>query len=363
MVTVVKEHARRWTFGLAVWFLVSAVVSIPAWGAVFVHRNWNDNSLFEMASHTQWHFAVGMIFLVLLDLLLRWWFCWRAPWSSRALHAVILLFPTIYLSMVVEPWTAMPIHKFLPRQFSTKPLTIVSWNVLLQNHQYETIQKTIESLDADIVLLIEVTPEHQRGLWQLSRSYEHVHWIPRKNTQGLAMFSRVPGTRFRELVLGKSQMLALEASLPAGRFSDEPIRLLGIHTVSPNQHSRFRIRDEQLQDVAKWVEQSATETIVIGDMNITPWSQGFKDFLKRTGLVDTRRYRGFFATWPCGLGVVGIPIDHALVSAGLKILDRQCGFPTIDSDHQWILARVDASKGDRTPRETEGGTGKSAKVP
>jgi endonuclease/exonuclease/phosphatase (EEP) superfamily protein YafD len=356
-------RTRRWTLGLAIWFLMSSLASIPAWGAIYVHRNWSDNSLFEMASHTQWHFAVGMICVVLLDLLLRWWNLWRAPIVSRILHAAILLIPTVYLSSVTEPWTALPIRPWYNAGPPTKPVSIASWNVFIQNHEFETIQKTIESLDADIVFLIEVTPEHQQGLSRLSKSYRHVHWAPRTNTQGLAILSRIPGTKFKEVVLGKSQVLALEAMVPAGKFSDQPIRLLGVHTASPNQHGRFRIRDEQLQDVAKWVEQSAGRTMVIGDLNTTPWSEGFKDFLKRTGLVDTRRYRGFFATWPCGLGIAGIPIDHALVSPGLQIIDRECGFPTIDSDHQWIRTTVETSKVDRNPRESEGDNDRSAKAP
>lgn len=363
MESKIESKVRRWTLGLALWFLTSSLASVPAWAAIYVHRNWNDNSLFEMASHTQWHFAIGMICIVLLDLILRWWCRWRAPIASRILHAAILLVPTVYLSSVTEPWTALPVHQFYGIRQPTKPISIASWNVFIQNHEFETIQKTIESLDADIVLLIEVTPEHQKSLSRLSKSYRHVLWAPRTNTQGLAILSRIPGTKLREVVLGKSQMLALEATVPAGKFSDQPIRLLGVHTASPNQHGRFRIRDEQLQDVAKWVEQSASQTIVIGDLNITPWSPGFQDFLKRTGLVDTRRFRGFFATWPCGLGIAGIPIDHALVSQGLKIIDRECGFPTIDADHQWIRTTVETSKGDRNPRESEGDNDRSAKAP
>ncbi|MFM8401577.1 MAG: endonuclease/exonuclease/phosphatase family protein, partial [Pirellula sp.] len=189
-----------------------------------------------------------------------------------------------------------------------------------------------------------VTPEHRKGLESLAKSYPYSFWAPRHNTQGLAILSRVPGTKSRELVMGSSQMLALDVRIPAGEYSKVPIRLLGVHTASPNEHGRFRVRDQQLADIAKWVKQSDGESIVLGDMNITPWSDAFKELLSSTNLVDSRRYRGYFATWPCGLGIVGIPIDHALVSPGLKILDRHCGFPTLDSDHQWIRMTIDGTR-------------------
>lgn len=358
-----QKQLRRWTWGLSLWFVISVIASVPAWCAIYVHRNWNDNSLFEMANHTHWHFAVGMLLILVLDGLLRWWHRWRAPILSRLLHAAILLVPTVYLSWVSEPWTALPLANLDQKESPAKTLTIASWNVFIQNNEFDVIQKTVQSLDADIILLIEVTPEHRRGLDQLNKSYPHSLWAPRSNTQGLAILSRVPGIKFRELVMGKSQMLALEAMIPAGSYAAEPIRFLGVHTASPNQNGRFRVRDQQLEDVANWVKQSDSESIVIGDLNITPWSDGFKDLLARTKLVDSRRYRGYFATWPCGLGIVGIPIDHALVSPGLGIIDRECGFPTVDSDHQWIRMSLDTSKVDRSRRGSQDGIGKSSKSP
>lgn len=92
-----KKEPRYWTAGLAVWFTLSILASIPAWAAMYVHRNWSDNSLFEMANHTHWHFALGMLCVCLLDVVLRWLNHWRAPWISRTLHAAILLIPTVYL--------------------------------------------------------------------------------------------------------------------------------------------------------------------------------------------------------------------------------------------------------------------------
>jgi endonuclease/exonuclease/phosphatase (EEP) superfamily protein YafD len=236
--------------------------------------------------------------------------------------------------------------------------------VFIQNHEFKIIEKTIESLDADVVLLIEVTPEHRKGLMALDKKYPYSKWSPRSNTQGLAILSRIPGIKFQERITGPSQMLSLEAVIPKGDYADDPIRLLGVHTASPNQNGRFRVRDEQLLEIAAWVKESDLESIVIGDLNITPWSDGFKRLIRQAGLIDTRRYRGFFATWPCGLGVAGIPIDHALVTPGLRVIDRESGFTNIDSDHQWIRTSVDgATKADRNRLDSRDDTDKSSRSP
>jgi len=361
--TKAKKERRCWTAGLGVWFTLSILASIPAWAAMYVHRNWNDNSLFEMANHTHWHFALGMLCVCLLDVVLRWLNRWRAPWISGTLHAAILLIPTVYLCALAEPWTALKLADWRTDK-PTKPLSIASWNVFIQNHEFKIIEKTIESLDADVVLLIEVTPEHRKELMALDKKYPYSKWSPRANTQGLAILSRIPGIEFQERITGPSKMLSLEAVIPKGDYADDPIRLLGVHTASPNQNGRFRVRDEQLLEIAAWVKESDLESIVVGDLNITPWSDGFRRLIRQAGLIDTRRYRGFFATWPCGLGVVGIPIDHALVTPGLRVIDRESGFTNIDSDHQWIRMSVDGgTKADRNRLDSRDDTDKSSRSP
>jgi hypothetical protein len=62
------------------------------------------------------------------------------------------------------------------------------------------------------------------------------------------------------------------------------------------------------------------------------------------------------------LGVVGIPIDHALVTPGLRVIDRESGFTNIDSDHQWIRTSVDGgTKADRNRPDSRDDTDKSSR--
>jgi len=70
----------------------------------------------------------------------------------------------------------------------------------------------------------------------------------------------------------------------------------------------------------------------VGDLNSSSWSPAFRDLLRDAGLRDTRLGRGVQSTWPAWLPMVQIPIDHALVSPGVRVHGRFVG-DRVGSDH------------------------------
>ena len=70
----------------------------------------------------------------------------------------------------------------------------------------------------------------------------------------------------------------------------------------------------------------------MGDLNTTSWSPFFSDLIEESGLRDSRKGFGIQTTWPDGLFLLRIPIDHCLVSKDISVLDRRVG-PSIGSDH------------------------------
>jgi endonuclease/exonuclease/phosphatase (EEP) superfamily protein YafD len=57
------------------------------------------------------------------------------------------------------------------------------------------------------------------------------------------------------------------------------------------------------------------------------------------GLKNAARARGYWPTWPTGFNVVKIPIDHCLVSDGLRVQLFRTG-SDIGSDHLPIIVDV-----------------------
>jgi endonuclease/exonuclease/phosphatase family metal-dependent hydrolase len=72
--------------------------------------------------------------------------------------------------------------------------------------------------------------------------------------------------------------------------------------------------------------------MLIGDLNMTSDSPVFQNFLRETGLRDTRAGFGIQATWPTNVPVLWIAIDHCLVSDKVLVHDRRVG-PGVGSDH------------------------------
>ena len=85
---------------------------------------------------------------------------------------------------------------------------------------------------------------------------------------------------------------------------------------------------------------------MIGDFNATPWSAVFQDLTSGGAWRDSRRGLGYQASWPSELGTLGIPIDHALVTPEIRVLQRST-FPIPGSDHRglWLELEI-GSRGD-----------------
>jgi endonuclease/exonuclease/phosphatase (EEP) superfamily protein YafD len=72
--------------------------------------------------------------------------------------------------------------------------------------------------------------------------------------------------------------------------------------------------------------------MVLGDLNLSPWSPYFGDLLSSAGLRDSREGFGIQASWPTAVPLLRVPIDHVLYSPEVVINHRQIG-PDVGSDH------------------------------
>lgn len=331
----------RWILALG-WQATAGMMVLVSWVAIVVRGFWDAHPVCELATHTSWHIMLGLSGVVFVDGWIRW-IDWRrsrtangTPAKPRRLGGLLMVTAWLLFLGITQPWLALPLRSSTP---SPGSLTVFAWNLLIANQNVELMLSTIDSIDPDVIVLTEVGPWHETGLRSLEQRYPHALWLPQRNTRGLAVLSRVPYTQFGRHTMGVAQTLAIEARLPSHGDCPE-MSILGIHTASPNLEGRYRIRDSELLDVAEWAKGSPRAVMVIGDLNISPWSPPFGAMLRSSGLRDSRDYRGLFPSWPSDLGGFGIPIDHAMVSPELEVLDRRVGWPSRDSDHGWIAVTV-----------------------
>jgi endonuclease/exonuclease/phosphatase (EEP) superfamily protein YafD len=91
-----------------------------------------------------------------------------------------------------------------------------------------------------------------------------------------------------------------------------------------------------MMEIAQYISGIQGARILAGDLNVTSWSPFFKDWLRESGLHDSRLGFGVQATWPTTSPLFLIPLDHVLVSPDIQVMQRQVG-ADVGSDHRPVL--------------------------
>jgi endonuclease/exonuclease/phosphatase (EEP) superfamily protein YafD len=130
----------------------------------------------------------------------------------------------------------------------------------------------------------------------------------------------------------------------------EPLTVIGAHPVPPVGGREALLRDEYLRQLGEAAarEGRQADVILLGDLNTTPWSGGFRELLATGGFLDSGRRRGFQSTWMRRHPLFSLPLDHILHSPGLETIDRGIG-PELGSDHRpvWVGFRHSGEVGGR----------------
>jgi endonuclease/exonuclease/phosphatase (EEP) superfamily protein YafD len=121
--------------------------------------------------------------------------------------------------------------------------------------------------------------------------------------------------------------------------------------------SRAAHREAVFDSIAKWCRERPGSKIIIGDLNVTPWSYAFARLLHNAGLVDSEQGFGVQPTWSARLGPLGgpllwpvqIPIDHCLHASEMATLARSTG-PACGSDHYPLLVTLQLRSQRQSPR-------------
>ena len=208
-------------------------------------------------------------------------------------------------------------------------LRAVYFNVNTANKRYTDTIAFLQQVNADIVLLEEVDASWLAALKVLESRYPHSVTVPRGDNFGIALFSRWPLTSSEIVNIGDAGVPAILAGIdtPQGE-----LLVLGIHTLPPVSLEYVTERDRQLAAIADTVGQNERATLVLGDLNTTPWSAHFKRLLDKSGLKDCGLGFGLQPTWPTSNWTLLIPIDHCLKSSQVSIVDKFT-LPDLGSDH------------------------------
>lgn len=310
MVTTSDEHRF---FHVAI-RLALVAVSLGTVLAVFSSQHW----VAELFSHFRFYYLLAQAILALIFLHTR----------HRVLLALTVLLSVPNALQVLPYMTPLIVGRSVAA-LPEEQVSIVTMNVDYRSSDHESMLNYLASGTTDVIVVSEYTPAWESALAVLDATHPYRIGKSRSDPWGLAVFSRLPFISAELLDLGITDSVHARVVIDLG---GTPLEIFAVHLMVPTTKEKAGMRNAQLAALAERMSLTKNPRMLVGDLNITPFSPFFDDFLDATGLVDTRRPFGFHVTWPTTALPIWIPIDHCLADPSIKILSVQQG-PQFGSDH------------------------------
>jgi endonuclease/exonuclease/phosphatase (EEP) superfamily protein YafD len=307
---------------------VGVVLTLTLLGATLCAAGASHVWLFDLAVHFYVQYAalalVGFILLLVA----------RSPaWALLALavagYSAMCAAPALATHPVALPHVAGE-----PASGDPVRLRIVSINVFYANDDHATVIDFLRREKPDAVSLMEMDAGWRKSLEPLLKDFPHRYQTTGTGGRGITLWSRLPMKDAAVLPIGVRAEPAIAATLDV---QGREVRVFAVHTTWPMAPASAGRRNEQLERLAEQARSVTLPLVVVGDLNITPFSPFFKKLLADGGLRSGSEGFGWQATWPTFMPPAGIQIDHALVNSRVTVEHFGKG-TSIGSDHFPIVA-------------------------
>ena len=280
----------------------------------FAHRN------IELFSHFRLQYLAVSVLLLIPFAVMR-----------KPTYALPLLGTVILNAVYVLPWYIGP----TPGDGNTT-IKILNANVRSGNDEYERLLDLIHTEQPDVIFLQEYSRAWRDATQSLLGTYRYNYSEPREDNFGIAVFSRLALDSVTHV---DSPPLDYPTIVATVTLNEEPVTLINTHPTIPVTQSLFDARNEQINSLVDLVSRIDGAVILSGDFNLSVWCRRYRMLEEQTGLRNTRRGFGISPTWPTFMPFAMIPIDHALVSDGIGVIETRTG-RSIGSDHLPLIVKV-----------------------
>jgi len=229
-------------------------------------------------------------------------------------------------------------------------LRIVSANLLYENVAFDRVLSRLAAIEADVLVVCEVTPEARARFRSLEKDYPYaLDTCAPDYVYGILVLSRFPLT-LRSSGTGEEQEAPRHLAADLA-IEDRTIALVAVHPSNPIRLSRARRIPREFEAVAGLCDAAAPDLILIGDCNAAGWSSYLRDLESATGVVNDGRVR---PSWPVWLPpLVRLPLDHVWVRGRVALLKAGLG-PRLGSDHLPLIAEIGWRQPEVGSRKPEG---------
>ncbi|WP_444996529.1 endonuclease/exonuclease/phosphatase family protein [Aliikangiella sp. IMCC44359] len=223
---------------------------------------------------------------------------------------------------------------------NSKTLKLMFLNLLSTNSDYSKLVELIKQESPDIFIAQEVNDKWQEQLKQLTENYPYQFIIPRLDNFGIAILSKEPLTNTQQINWGNAGVPSLITHL---HLNKQPIKIVSSHLLPPGGKQYYQLRNQQAEEMVKALLPINEPLILVGDLNMTMWSNNYHIFESNNAMYNARKGFGILATWPAIFSNFGIPIDHILLSNHFSVTNIYTG-PNVGSDHLPLIAEITLRK-------------------
>lgn len=273
----------------------------------------------ELTTHFRPHLAAAALVVIALAMVLRA--------RLAALAGAACLLANVAPLVPYLGGTAVAAHQ-------GSVFRVLTVNLHTDGADYESVAALIERERPDLVALTEIGP-------RTAPLVERVRDL---------LPTTLGGERrgaFEVLLLTRWRPEAYEVDRSVGpRFPVSHVRLcretcldvVALHAARPLR-DRGVWRSAQLALAARLAAERKGPAVLVGDLNLTPWSPAFSRLVDTSSLRDSALGRGVVPTWLSSIPFIGLPIDHVLVSPDIGVRARRVG-PDVGSDHFPVTAEL-----------------------
>jgi endonuclease/exonuclease/phosphatase (EEP) superfamily protein YafD len=282
----------------------------------FVGKLW---WFFELFSHFRVQYLLSLTIISTLLLVGRKFRTSLAFGLCAAVNLVLIL-----------PYYLVPDR---PRSDNMTVIRVVAINVNTANKRYDLIKQYILETAPDILLLTEVDEGWLEGIADIEDLYPYQKSQPQDDNFGIALYSKHPCQKCDILYFGNDRIPSVKGEFELG---GKLFTVVGTHPLPPKNRVYSLSRNNQLDAIADYLAGVKSHKMLLGDLNVTPWSYEFTRVAGQAALHDSARGFGLQLTWPAYSYIFRLPIDHCLVSSDIRVMNRSVG-RHVGSDHFPIL--------------------------
>ena len=280
--------------------------------------------IIDIFSHFRWQYACLLfLFTALLT-------------AMRCVKTAIAVGMGLVINVACIGFLWIPVRQ--PHSGEVTPtLSILNINLNYGNKNYVLIESEIRTNNPDVIALEELTPEMLAHLKSILQDYPYECSLPRLDAYGIGLFSK---HKFVHMDLNPLELpvsLVIRGDI---EFDSRVVSIMVVHACGPTSVTGCMLDKHIADNLAKWIKTSKRRSVIlIGDMNSTPWSIVFQRLLSSCRFIDSERGFPLQCSWPVGLPLISIPIDHCFFSSDWACVTRRLTGP-VGSDHYPLFVRL-----------------------